>query len=127
MPGWLGHWPHQTALTLCTSIGAVFVGPRPAPPPAPQPVLPLSNRQVGIRETVHEQATWTYGEDYLVLKGCTYSEILRDMAEGVDFKLNWKVKEISYSERESGVAVTSTGSLRPRPLASFPLLSAVFF
>jgi hypothetical protein len=63
---------------------------------------------VGIRETVHEQATWTYGEDYMVLKDCTHSEILRDMAEGIDFKLNWKVKEVAYSDRDSLVTVTST-------------------
>jgi hypothetical protein len=63
---------------------------------------------VGIRETVHEQATWTYGEDYMVLKDCTHSEILRDMAEGIEFKLNWKVKEVAYSDRDSLVTVTST-------------------
>ena len=42
---------------------------------------------------MHEQKTWSYGEDYLVLKECTYAEILRDMAEGVEFLLNWKVRE----------------------------------
>lgn len=36
--------------------------------------------RIGIKETVQEQHAWKYGEDYLILEGCTYSDVFRDMA-----------------------------------------------
>ena len=35
---------------------------------------------VGLKETVQEQHAWKYGEDYLILEGCTYSDVFHDMA-----------------------------------------------
>jgi monoamine oxidase len=35
---------------------------------------------IGLKETVEEQHAWKYGEDYLILEGCTYSDVFHHMA-----------------------------------------------
>ncbi len=36
---------------------------------------------VGMKETVVEQHSWNYGEDYLILEGCTFSDVFHHMAK----------------------------------------------
>jgi hypothetical protein len=53
------------------------------------------------REVAHEQDSWKYGEDYLVLDGCNFSDIIQDMAKGLDIRTQWKVKEILHGGANS--------------------------
>lgn len=52
---------------------------------------------IGLKEVVHEQDSWKYGEDYLVLDGCNFSDIIDDMAKGLDIRTAWKVKEVLHA------------------------------
>jgi len=61
--------------------------------------------QIGLKETVHEQNEWKYGEDYLVLDGCTMSEVVAEMAKGLNVKMSWKVKEVRYGSGGGKVRV----------------------
>jgi hypothetical protein len=40
------------------------------------------------------QDSWKNGEDYLVLDGCNFSDIIKDMAKDLDIRTSWKVKEV---------------------------------
>ena len=53
--------------------------------------------KIGLKEVVHEQDSWKYGEDYLVLDGCSFSDIVNDMAKGLDVRTSWKAKEVLHS------------------------------
>lgn len=64
--------------------------------------------KIGLRETAHEQQQWNYGEDYLVMDGCNFSDILADMAQGLPIHHNWVVAAIDYGRADGRVAVTNT-------------------
>ena len=63
--------------------------------------------KIGLKETAHEQQEWNYGEDYLVLDGCNYSDILADMAKGLPIRHNWVVASIDHGRADGRVAVTN--------------------
>ena len=53
--------------------------------------------KIGMKEVAHEQDSWRHGEDYLVWDGCTWLDILKDMAQGLDIRTSWKVKQVLHA------------------------------
>ena len=52
--------------------------------------------KIGLREVAHEQDRWHHGEDYLVWDGCTWTDILTDMAQGLDVRTSWRAAEVVH-------------------------------
>ena len=52
--------------------------------------------QIGLKETIIEQQKWNYGEKYLVLTKNTFTDIIHDLAKGLQIINNWVVAHIDY-------------------------------
>ena len=65
--------------------------------------------QIGLKETIIEQQKWNYGEKYLVLTKNTFSEIIQDLAEGLNIKNSWAVSQIDYQNAHKIIVKNSQG------------------
>ena len=58
---------------------------------------------MGMHESIVEKKKWVYGEKYLVLDR-SLRAVAEALGEGLDVRLDWKVKEIHYGRGEGGGA-----------------------
>lgn len=60
---------------------------------------------VGLREVMHEQRHWAYGEKYLVLKGACLQDCMDTLANGLPVRTGWQVRDVRTLPPSTGGGV----------------------